>query len=291
MTNFPFATQATFHLRRSFLHCAGQASRRAMLAMFLTGSLALPGCVGTDTESPMTAARTEAGRVNAPQEAGTNPSREWDNVVESGGWQISWDDSRAVAQRAEPPSAPITTLYEQPEPSEECDYNELRGRVLSVVGSLVSYETTSGWYCQGNAHPGIVTRFSTIDLHTEAAVDIRRLVPDSIIVTALKQDGLVKEALNGRDPDDLSSLIDQADGGCAVSFWNLATSFAFYELRGDKVTVRFGLEHGCEVMRGTLNEIEIELPVPTGQNVEDAEAKGHLMNSLAPGQVRRETFW
>ncbi|MCY4139582.1 MAG: hypothetical protein OXF56_15135 [Rhodobacteraceae bacterium] len=289
MTNCPFATQATLCPRRSFLDGAGKASRNTMLAMILTGSLALPGCVGTDTESPITAARTETGGVTVPGETDANPSREWDNVVESGGWQIGWDDSRAVAQRAEASSRRVT-LYEQPEPSEECDYDELKGRVLSVVGSLVSFETTNGWYCEGNVRPGIVTRFRTIDLHTGAVVDIRRLVPDSTIVTALKQDGLVKEALDGHDPEDLSGLIDQADGGCDVSFWYLATSFAFYELRGDKVAVRFGLEHGCAVMQGSLNEIEIELPVPEGLDVEDAEARGHLMNSLAPGQLRRETL-
>ncbi len=95
------------------------------------------------------------------------------------------------------------------------------------------------------------------------------------------------EALDGRDPEDLGSLIDQADGGCAVSFWSLETSFAFYELRGDKVAVRFGLGHGCEVMRGALNEIEIELPFPGGLDVEEADTRGHLMNNLAPGGVRR----
>jgi len=206
--------------------------------------------------------------------------------VESGGWRISWDDSRGTAQRAADPSANVI-LYEQPNQSEDCDYNELRGRVLSVVGSLVSFETTSGWYCQGNAHDGAVARFATVDLNTGAEVDIRQFVSDTTVLAALKQDSLVNNALIGRDPDDLRSLIDQADGGCAVSFLLLATSFAFYELRGDRIAVRFGLGHGCEVMRGALNEIEIELPFPMGLDVEEADAKGNLMNNLAPGQVRR----
>ena len=206
--------------------------------------------------------------------------------VESGGWRISWDDSRGIAHRAAELSAEIV-LYEQPGPSEDCDYNELRGRVLSVVGSLVSFETTSGWYCQGNAHNGVVASFSTVDLDTGTEADIRQFVPETTIVAALKQDALVANALNGRDPDDLRGLIDQADGGCAVSFLSLATSFAFYELRGDRIAVRFGLGHGCEVMRGALNEIEVELPFPSGLDVEDADARGRLMNNLAPGRVRR----
>lgn len=214
------------------------------------------------------------------------PASAQSGFVESDGWQISWDDSRGTAQRSTPPSANVV-LYQQPVPSEDCDYNELTGRVLSVVGSLVSFETSSGWYCQGTAHGGAVARFSTVDLETGAAVNIRSLVPETAIVAALKQDGLVNEALDGRDPEDLRSLIGQADGGCAVSFLLLATSFAFYELRGDKVAVRFGLGHGCEVMRGALNEIEIELPFPGGLDVEEADTRGHLMNNLAPGQVRR----
>lgn len=206
--------------------------------------------------------------------------------IESGSWQISWDDSRGAAQRTADPSAEVV-LYEQPEPSGECDYNELRGRVLSIVGSLVSFETNSAWYCHGTAHDGAFARFGTVDLDTGAAVDIRSLVPETAIVAALKQDGLVNRALDGRDPEDLRSLIDQADGGCAVSFLSLETSFAFYEIRGGKAVVRFGLGHGCEVMRGLLNEIEIEVPFPTGLDVEEADARGHLMNNLAPGRVRR----
>ena len=206
--------------------------------------------------------------------------------VESGGWQISWDDSRGAAQRTADPSAEVV-LYEQPEPSGDCDYNELRGRVLSIVGSLVSFETNSGWYCHGTAHDGAVARFATVDLETGDAVDIRSLVPETAILAALKRDLLVNRALDGRDPEELRSLIGQADGGCAVSFLSLATSFAFYEIRGGKAVVRFGLGHGCEVMRGLLNEIEIELPLPAGLDVAEADAKGHLMNSLAPGPVRR----
>ncbi len=207
-------------------------------------------------------------------------------VIESAGWRISWDASRGIAQRAKYLSEDVI-LYEQPDTSEECEYNEIEGRVLSVVGSLVSYETNSGWYCRGNAHPGQVVLFRTINLNTGEEVDIRQLVSEKVIVTALSQDSLVSKALDGRDPEDLQNLIDQADGGCAVSFLSLATSFAFYELRDDRVAVRFGLGHGCEVMRGAVNEIEIELPVPTGLNIEKANADGNLMNSLAPGPVRR----
>ena len=206
-------------------------------------------------------------------------------VLESDGWQIRWDDSSAIARRTADPSEQVV-LYAQPETRDECDYNELKGRVLSVVGSIVSFETNSGWYCQGNAHPGHVARFRTIDLQTGEDVDIRRLLPDADVVAALKEHPFVNKALGEHDPADLGSLIRQADGGCAATFLFLATSFVVYELRDDKVAVRFGLTHGCELMRGNLTEIEIEIPVPQGLRVEQADAKGHLMKTLAPGAVR-----
>ena len=51
-------------------------------------------------------------------------------------------------------------------------------RALSVVGSLVSFETRSGWYCHGRAHDGAVASFSTADLETGDAVGVRSLVPE-----------------------------------------------------------------------------------------------------------------
>lgn len=90
----------------------------------------------------------------------------------------------SLAGAAPPPSAEVL-LYEQPEPSGDCDYNELSGRVLSVVGSLVSFETSSGWYCRGTAHDGAVASFSTVDLETGDAVDIRSLVPETAIVAGI----------------------------------------------------------------------------------------------------------
>lgn len=219
----------------------------------------------------------------APLTASPQPT-----TVESGGWQISWDDSRGVAHHSERPASQVV-LYEQPKGREDCDYNEVKGRVLSVVGDVVSIETDRGWYC-GGAHPGHVVRFDTIDLSTGARVDIRRLVPETILVAALKQDDVVRAALDGRDPEDLDSLIGQTDGGCEVSYLSLATSFAFYEIRDDQVSVRFGLSHGCEVMRGAITEIEIELPVPRGLDIDKANAMGLLMKHLAPDPLRRSMF-
>ena len=205
-------------------------------------------------------------------------------TVESDGWRIRWDDSRGVAQYIESPDIQVV-LYEQPV-REECEDDEVEGRVVSVVGELVSIEIYNHGYC-GGAHPFHVVRFSTIDLRTGAKVDIRQLVPDAVIVAALKQDALVRKTLGDHDPQDLASLIRQTDGGCAMTDLFLATSFAFYDVRDGKVVVRFGLSHGCEVLRGAFTEIEVELPVPQGLDVGKADAMGLLMKDLAPGPPRR----
>ena len=206
-------------------------------------------------------------------------------TVVSDGWKIQWDRSRGVAQHLEPPADRVV-LYEQPKAHKDCEYNEVRGRVLSVVGSLVSVRTAYGWYC-GGAHPGHLVSFAAIDLRTGTRADIRQLVPDAVITTALKQDDLVRAALGGFDPLDLDSLVERADGGCEVSYRSLPTSFAIYNVRDGKATVRFGLSHACEFARGALTEIEIEVPAPQGLKLERANFKGLLMKDLAPGPPRR----
>ncbi len=248
------------------------------------GSTAFRG-TSLATDFPTTDGGTAAALQTTAQTVPIESSSIQSTILESDGWQIHWDDSNGVARRMTPPSERVI-LYTQPDPLNECDYNEIIGGVLSVVGSIVSFETHHGWYCQGNAHPGNIVRFQTIDLNTGAEVDIRQLVPDTHVVTALKKHELINKALAGSDPTDLQSLIDHADGGCEVSFLFLATSFAVYELRNDKVAVRFGLGHGCEVMRGNLTEIEIDLPFPKDLDVEAADVKGHLMKTLAPGPTR-----
>ena len=204
---------------------------------------------------------------------------DWDsryawNVLWSDGWQVLWDDSKAGAIHPSRPWRQVT-IY-QPDADGACDDYDFAGRVLSVVGSLVSFATHEGFYCEGSPRPRAVTRFRTVDLRTGADVDIRLLVPDAVVVEALKQDDLVKSALGGRDPADLQDLIDTADGGCEVDFGDLASAFAFYDSRDDRVTVRFGLSHGCEALGGSLTEITVDLPTPT---VLDFGA-GHLMKFI-----------
>ena len=227
-------------------------------------------------------------------------------TVQSDGWTIRWDVTRGSATREWSHHVPTQfgryegrsgefIFYEQPAPSEGCDYDYEFGRVLSVVGALVSIEIRSGFDC---GRPRSSSRFKAIDLRTGEKVDIRLLVPDSALVAALKQNKMVKEVLSrkpregmfqiGRwtkDPSDLYSLIESAEtvSGCEMSFSDLATSFAFHHRSGDRVAVRFGLTHGCEAMGGNLTQFEVSLPIPAilDSDLAKSEAQGHLMKDLA----------
>ena len=200
-------------------------------------------------------------------------------TVQSDGWEVSWDDSMGVATRGEW-GANRVVLYGDPQLL-DCEDEVLRGRVLSIVGALVSFETSHSSYCNGGAHPSAITRFQTIDLRTGQEVDIRLLVPDSVLVAALKQKKVIREALK-QPPPDLYSIIERGDGGCEIGFRDLGTSFAFHHRKGDQIAVKFGLSHGCEVMRGRLTQVGVYLPIPAilAAGLAHAEAQGYLMADL-----------
>ena len=208
-------------------------------------------------------------------------------TVQSDGWEVSWDDSIGVATRG----YNRVVLYGDPKLL-ECEDEVLRGRVLSLVGSLVSFETFHSFYCEGAASPRAIRRFQTIDLHTGKEVDIRLLVPDSLLVAALKQNKVIREAL--KQPSfwieevdiegfpDLYSIIESGGGGCEIGFGYIGTSFAFHHRRGDQIAVKFGLPHGCEAMGGRLTQVGVYLPIPAilATELTHAEAQGYLMADL-----------
>ena len=203
-------------------------------------------------------------------------------TVQSDGWEVSWDDSMGVATRG----FNSVVLYGDPELL-DCEDEVLRGRVLSIVGALVSFETDHSFYCKGAASSRAIRRFQTIDLRTGKEVDIRLLVPDSVLVAALKQNKVIREALELEKVDiedfpDLYSIIESGRGGCEIGFGDLGTSFAFHHRRGDQIAVKFGLSHGCEAMGGRLTQVGVYLPIPAilAAGLAHAEAQGYLMADL-----------
>lgn len=218
-------------------------------------------------------------------------------TVQSDGWKISWDDSMGVATRGVTDSNDVepwaneVVLYGDSKLL-DCEDEVLRGRVLSTVGALVSFETYHSFYCEGAASSRAIRRFQTIDLRTGQEVDIRLLVPDSVLVAALKQNKVIRESLEQpsswieevdiEDFPDLYSIIEWHGGGCEIGFGDLGTSFAFHHRRGDQIAVKFGLSHGCEVMGVRLTQVGVYLPIPAilAAELAHAEAQGYLMADL-----------
>ena len=106
-------------------------------------------------------------------------------TVVSGDWTIRWNDGVAKAQG---PTGKTLTLYERTPPDEGCT-EELTGKVLAVVGSLISYKTVGSGYCEGAMHPWAVEKFSTVDLSKGGApVRLDSLVTEPQLIAALLSD-------------------------------------------------------------------------------------------------------
>ena len=180
-------------------------------------------------------------------------------------------------------------LRELGEPSGEDEQHDVSWKLLSVVGPLVSVETTADGFVTGAAHP---YGYATI-----TAYDVRRggkpakltdyFAPRDIL-GALLGDGLVRKALGNRpaaaQPRTLEALLavlaDYQSDDCRYAFGtDLLSRFAFHHVAGGRVAVRFGLSHGCEVAHGNLTIMAIYLPIPAA-----------LRSDLAAAQTRRAGF-
>lgn len=104
------------------------------------------------------------------------------------------------------------------------------------------------------------------------------LFPELVLLDALLKDRVVEKSLAGRKPKTIKELTRMADGGCEIGFHLLNESFAFHHIQDDRVAVRIGLLHGCEVMRGNYTELGITLPMTSGLSpfLEDAERRKTL---------------
>jgi hypothetical protein len=171
-------------------------------------------------------------------------------VIKAGDWTITatqtegWAVNGRTRERVE--------LYKQMEEAErkKCEDYSFSARILSVVGSFVSYYLSEGGYC-GGAHPFEVRTFMTIDLarggHTVA---LSELFDRHELEDALNKDPWLSKARAEQD-------------GCTYSESDLTGHhFAFHHLKDDKVAVRLGLPHGCEVMRGSFTELGLYLTPP-----------------------------
>src|SRR5262249_39810909 len=153
--------------------------------------------------------------------------------------------------------------------------------VLSIVGTILSLRTTTTTACEREAHPSGETSVIALDLagyaaadrKTEAAkaVKLTDYFPDSTVFEALRQDTLVRNAMQsgGSRPANLTQLLAALasappvmDDKLCYSFPDdLLFRFAFHHQEGGRVAVRLGLP-GAGPCRENLTQIGLLLPAP-----------------------------
>ncbi len=175
--------------------------------------------------------------------------------------------------------------------------------LLSVVGSILTFEDHFFASCEQEAHPAGNTRYTAIDLtkpgrtlYSPIDYDVDTTKPGKVVQLidlfddwevsrALTADAVIGEFLKNRlgDPprklSELPSILGYGtEIGCSNVSGDLLTRFAFHHVEGKRVAVRLGLS-GCGTCRECLTQIGILLPIP-----------GSLSKPLALAEARKEGF-
>ena len=200
-------------------------------------------------------------------------------VTTSTGWRVVVANGMGAATR----SGRTVVLFADEEETQE-DQPEPKGswhRILSAVGSIVSIENS--YYYEGGAHPSYGTIWKTVDLEAGESGNLAAIFPEDEILAALRADRIVREAYRGgEEPGSLFELIDNLDGGCDMRFSrDMLADYAFHHVREDRVAVRIGLTHGCEVMRGSFTQLGVYLDIPPvlSEALDRANVNGWLMET------------
>lgn len=171
-------------------------------------------------------------------------------VIKAGDWTITatqtegWAINGRTKERVE--------LYKQMEEAErkECTDYSFSARIVSVVGTFVSYELSEGGDC-GGAHPFAWQAFNTRDLARGGhRVELSELFDKYELEDALNKDTWLIKARAEQDT-------------CTYNESDLTSyHFAFHHMKDNKVAVRLGLPHGCEVARGSFTQLGLYLTPP-----------------------------
>ncbi|MCB5195888.1 hypothetical protein [Deefgea salmonis] len=173
------------------------------------------------------------------------------------------------------------TLYKPIKDSAKCTSDSSR-KLQSVVGPIISFMSDFSSDCEGAAHGSAAARFEVFDARTGKELAITSWFSEATILVALKADPIVAKTIKGIQINSLSDLAKKAATECEFSYFDLEHSYAFHHIKGNQVAVRFGLSHGCEVMRGNFTQIGVYLPIPDSLRpwLEKANASGLLMNRM-----------
>lgn len=169
-------------------------------------------------------------------------------TITSAGWTIATSAKSGSARNA---AGKRVELWTPPKPEAGCT-EERSGKLLSAVGALVSFQKDGNGYCEGAAHPWAASSFATVDLRTGKEVSLYDLFGKAEVDATIAADAFLKKSK------------DDPDADCKFTLDGFDKSFAFVDLKGDRVGVRIGLTHGCEAARGGLTQIGIMLKPNAG---------------------------
>ena len=175
----------------------------------------------------------------------------------------------------------------------------------SVVGPLLSFREQSDGQCEGSAQPWAWVRLVAVDVSRGGQpASLTDVFPEALLLEALLADKRVQEALNsgaaGPAPATLAALVqriaDYPSEDCRWGFSpDLLSRFAFHRVNRERVAVRIGLSHGCEVARGSFTQLELVLPVPPAWRdaLERAGRRqgGFLMQDAPKLFGKKQTVW
>jgi hypothetical protein len=311
-----------------------------LLAALLLGTSMLPGHSSPRRHSQRQQSTGES-RAPSGDEQNVNRASRAERLIwngRSGGMLIRWTSVDLYVRSAageERIWAPLVNagfksfVAAERETGEEmhtvsCEYDR-RFKVLSVVGTLVSFVDRYFDYC-GGAHPSMDTRFTSVDLarpgdlayaitedtpmmdvdstRSGKAVKLTDYFPEEEVLKALLADPIVKKALASKHPttkptlSQLPDLFSENDYELGDSTFELRpdflTRFVFHHMEGDRVAVRIGLppHYGANHAQHCQLGLLLPIPAPLRRAIQLANERkeGFLMKDerrIAGNQVTR----
>jgi hypothetical protein len=153
--------------------------------------------------------------------------------------------------------------------------------MLSIAGSLVSFQKVSYFSGGGAAHPSSSFEYSTLDLSRGTFPYLTDLFDSSLVFRSLMGNSSLRQYLRKTNPTGLADFLANLDGECNVNFAPLLYSYRIYDCSADSVQVELLLEPSCEWERRSGGEsptFTLQLPMPAGRRSSLLKAKA--MKSL-----------
>ena len=214
----------------------------------------------------------------------TSADAKWHYRGISSGYQINWRSDDLEAWRAQDmsQSKPVFSVRQNlvdycKDPAQgkfECA-GERRSAVemTSVVGKYLGVLETDTGFVRGAGQSREEQNWrrkylQTINLDTGRPVKLTDAFPERDIFNALMNDPVIKKALKGASPRNLTELkaavagYRSEDGRFTLD--GLGDNFTFHHVKGDKVAVRVSLPHGAPEWSDSLTQLGLYLPIPAG---------------------------